>query len=172
MTEIQNQILHFASLKLGIVEKPNNTGWVNEPAYEAEMRVLGWYSGGSWCCFDAEWVWIKSYKNINPSVIPLLSKYFSGNAQETARNFHKSKEFTTSTTVPVLGAVAIWQHGSGTSGHAGIVVAIEKTGFWTTEGNTSAAGSREGTTKKKRFHKFNEPRAEKKLNLTRFIYPL
>ncbi len=45
---------------------------------------------------------------------------------------------------PCPGLIAIWQHGDTAAGHAGIVEMKTKDGFYSMEGNSNEAGSREG----------------------------
>ena len=53
-------------------------------------------------------------------------------------------------------AAAAARKGSWCQGHTGIVVAVDATGFHTIEGNTNAAGSREGDGVYRKLHKWSD----------------
>ena len=170
MSLLSEQILKVAKSFVGKSEKPGNTGF-HDAVFEKKMRAIGFYTGAPWCAFTGELIWHDAFSVIESHSLALVAKYFSGNAVETFNKFQRSKEFRTSKTVPKLGAVVIWAHGEGPSGHLGIVTAIkDATNFTATEGNGSAAGSREGTLVVEKGRIVGAPKG-KGLNLVGFVYP-
>lgn len=163
-------IVQVAGSYIGQKEKPNNSGFV-DPLFENKQKARGWLHGQAWCAYTAELIWYDAFTELDPSAVPLINKYFSGSTLQTFKNFKASPEFAVRPT-PKLGAVAIWQHGSGTTGHAGVVRSFTDTTFKSVEGNTSEKGSREGTIVLENFHEILKPYQAKGLNLLGFIWPI
>jgi hypothetical protein len=172
MSTISDKIISIAKSYVGKHEKPGNSGFM-DATFEAEMKSIGWYKSASWCAFFAELVWHKAYVDdaVNSK---LVTKYCSGNAQETYRNYKASKEFTTSTTTPKVGAILIFKDGNSTSvGHAAVVIEIiDANTVRTIEGNTNSTGGREGVEVAIKVRKLNNPFSATGLNVVGFVYPL
>lgn len=172
MTTLQQQILTTAQSLIGITEIPQNQGWHNAE-FQADMTSIAhWTHGQSWCAQTQRVVWHKSFLVADPGNIHLLARYFSANCMETWLNFRKSPEFKTSPTVPVIGALAIWRHGTTEMGHMGCVSLISgPVNFASIEGNTSNNGSREGNIIWENHHLIGKPYNANSLNLVGFVYP-
>jgi hypothetical protein len=107
------------------------------------------------------------------------SKLFSLNSQQMGRNFHADPVWPTSTTVPVVGAIVIFEEGdSSTLGHTGVVIEVMDDGitYRTEEGNTIPNGNpgnmREGYIVAQHKHIVGQPHSVTGLNLIRFIHPI
>lgn len=160
-------------------EIKNNAGFVDKKM-EAAMLERGWQRGQAWCAYFAELVWSIAYEDF-AAVRKTIDANFSGLAIQTFRNFKAHEEklkrenrtpFFRTSTAPALGAVAIWLHGKGPSGHAGIVVQVNRDGtFVTVEGNTNDDGSREGYEVARKTRRLNLPYTANGLNLAGFILP-
>jgi len=173
MNELEKLICEFAAQNVGQQEKPNNSGFIN-PAFEKQMTLVGFNPGESWCCLFAELCWSHAFGRLQPAGVAKVSALFSESCLKTWSNAKTSKDFKIGMT-PKAGAVALFQHGTGWTGHAAIVTSYDpkadKDNFLTIEGNTNAAGGREGieVARKKRPLTFaKKPNA---LNLLGFIYP-
>lgn len=174
MQRLTELIIKTAIADIGIKEKPNNSGWYNS-IKEKALKAAGWIMGQPWCSYEAETIWVDAFNVEDPNAVGLLRKYFSGSAVQTWKNFRASKEFKTSPNIPYLGSLAVWQHyknGTATGqGHIGVVVEAPNANmFKSIEGNTSEAGSREGTVVGKNSHVIDKERArENGLRLLGFI---
>ena len=163
-----------------ITEIQPNAGWT-DPAYETDMKAIGWESGDEWCAASAILDWKKGYAN-SPDVWAKAARLVSLNSQQMANNFHADPVWPTSTDVPKLGAMVVWQEGSSaTEGHCGIVVAINGNQFTSVEGNTTSetkpnpdphASERDGWTIAKHTHTIGLPHTTLGLNLDRFVYAI
>jgi hypothetical protein len=172
--EIGEKIREIALTYVGQTELKNNSGF-KDSTFQSRMQQTGWRSGLSWCAFTGELIYTEAYKGttIERDVIRL----FSGSATETFKNFDLDPSWQTSTTVPVIGAIAVWRHGLSWQGHLAIVTGVNIAAgtFETVEGNSNNDGSREGvevvnkTGAKSR--KIKTPFSKKGLNLVGFIYP-
>lgn len=157
-----NKITTIAASYIGQKEKPNNSGFV-DPVFESKMRRLArFYTGAPWCAFFAELVWIEAEQDatlILPSAVGTMVEA-SGRG-----NWH---------TTAVPGAVAVWRKFEGgnktNQGHVAIVESVAPDGFTTIEGNTNAAGGREGDTvaRKQRSYSWHN---ESGLRLMGFVHP-
>jgi len=165
---LEEKIVLIAKSYIGQKEKPNNSGFI-DANFEKKQKAVGWVNGHAWCAYTAELIWKEAFTAIKPEAVPLLDKYFSGSTIQTFKNFKKSPEFPVRPT-PKLGSVAIWQHGTGTTGHAGIVTSFNEKTFKCVEGNTSEAGSREGTIVRENTRELIKPYSAKGLNLLGFIH--
>lgn len=136
------KVLEVARLYLGEFEKPGNSGFLNAKL-QAKLEQDGWKIGEPWCCYFQEMIFEDAY----PEQEKALDRLFSANCVQTLSNF-KLAGFEVST-YPVLGSLMIMQNYKDnralTSGHAGIVSKVLSNSEWKSiEGNTNAAGSREG----------------------------
>lgn len=138
----------------GMKETANNSGFANK-AFQKMMSEVGWRSGESWCMYFAKMVWMRVYK----ADADKLDRILTGSTQGTWQNaVNDNGKTVTTTKEPKVGDIVIWQNYSGGkgswTGHAGIVTKVYSDGFNTIEGNTSEAGSREGTTVLEKERKF------------------
>lgn len=122
-----------------------NNGGFKEKWFDKLMRLVGFYNGAPWCCFMAEQVW----KDLGAK--PETLALFSGSTRKTWENL---KGFKTNDRKP--GDLVIWgfyKNGKLTpQGHIGVLVDSYSRVF---EGNTSQAGSREGTTAMIKIRRLN-----------------
>lgn len=148
MDRINQLIVNVANSYLGQQEIRGNRGFIDE-VFERKMRTVGWDTGQAWCAYFAELVWKEAYAHHNSFMIAELNELFSGSAVRTYSNFRKSRRFSAES-IPVPGALVVWQKYVGEEphwqGHIGVVVSEpDETGkYWAIEGNTNAAGGREG----------------------------
>jgi hypothetical protein len=165
---LTEKVIDAATSIVGQQETPNNSGF-KDAEFEKRMKDVGWRIGESWCVYTAELIWKTAFTTAHP-LYPLINKLFSGSAMITWANFVKDTTFKKGK-LPQPGAICIFQHGKGWQGHAGIVTSIGSGSLFNTiEGNTNAAGGREGieVATKQRF--INLPYSERGLNLVGFIY--
>jgi len=161
---ITEKILQIADAFKGITEKPSNSGfydnlvldeWLKKefPGWslttEDMFKTAGWSLGESWCAYTAELIWKLAYSHFDSTIVHQLDKLFSAGAVQTYTNFLQS-DFKTSN-IPQIGSIVVYQtYKDGKaqwSGHVGVVREIQPGNvFVAIEGNTSADGSREGTT--------------------------
>ena len=140
-----------------------------DKVFEKKMEAVGFVKSYAWCALFAELVWTEAYKG--SGLVNVLKKLFSASATTTYKNFDIDGTFKVSQT-PQIGAVVIWRHGSGWQGHAGIVVSIDGDNIGTVEGNTNAAGGREGIEVAAKVRKWKDaPYQANGLNLVGFIIP-
>lgn len=146
-------IVQEALKYVGEKEKPGNNGFYNQ---ELEQRILltDWDYGQSWCAALAEAVWVDGYSRFNSGMINTIRSLCTLNAVFTFRQFEKSKFVTNK--IPAPGAIVIWmkmRNGEPVyltddkmwvAGHAGICIEGYQRYFETVEGNSNAAGGREG----------------------------
>lgn len=170
MSALTDNIVESALKYVGQKEIPGNLGFVNKD-FEAKIKAMGWTKGQSWCAYTSELVWKEAFTRAGFSIED-IDKLFSGAAVATYANFKASKKFKTGT-VPKRGAVAIWQKGKTWMGHAAIVVDVLPGGkeFVSIEGNTNAAGGREGIEVARKKRKVGLPFSSTGLNLIGFVYP-
>lgn len=143
--------IEIAKKYVGQKEIPGNKGW-KDPEYQKRLEAVGWSSGESWCVYAQEDI----FKQAFPEKFNELDRLFSANAVKTFENL-KSAGYEISP-VPVPGALVIWQRmkdgkpdyivGNWKKGHAGLVGenVIDNWIFDCYEGNSNAAGSRNGDT--------------------------
>lgn len=169
--DLTTRIVEVAKGYIGQKEKPNNSGFV-DPLFEQKQKARGWLNGQSWCAYTGELIWYDAFTELDACAVPLINKYFSGSAVQTYKNFKASPEFKVRTT-PVLGGILIWQHGDSELGHMGCCVAIAD-GFHvdSVEGNTNAAGGREGIEVANKKRVLNLPRSSTGLNYLGCVYPI
>lgn len=136
------KVVDIANSYIGQFEISGNQGFKN-PKFEKKLAADGWKLGEAWCCYFQEMIFEEAY----PKHEAELDRLFSASCTETLKNFKKAGYEIS--TIPVLGALMIMQkYNNGEphwSGHAGIVTQVLAVADWTSvEGNTNAAGSREG----------------------------
>lgn len=168
---IADKIKEVALSYVGEEEKPGNLGW-KDPKFEAKMVEVGWQPGQAWCAYQAELIWKEAYGKKH-SLWKSLDRLFAPSATATYGNFAGSGLFKTGS-VPKVGALAVWRYGwSGWKGHIGVVVGINDANrtFDTIEGNTNAAGGREGLYTLKKTRRRDAPPTGTGLNLIGFVYP-
>ncbi len=159
-----------------LVEIQPNNGWTDK-IFQAKMLAIGWNFGDEWCADSTILVWKEAYITA-PQIWAIARRLMSANAQTTGRNFHADPIWPTSTTIPKLGALAVWQSGDSLIyGHIGIVVWISEDGktFATAEGNTSSSSQpeiRTGWTYAIHQHTVGAPHSITGLNFIRFCYAI
>jgi surface antigen len=164
-----DRIVEAARSIVGQKETPGNSGF-KDPAFQKQMEAVGWQKLQSWCSYTGELIW-KTAFNKDHRLYPAIDKLFSGSAVATFANFEHSDLFETGQE-PRVGALAIWRHGSGWQGHLGVVVlVVDKNNFRSVEGNTNAAGGREGIEVAEKSRATGLPFNPSGLNLIGFIYP-
>lgn len=169
-------IVDEAMIYLGKKETPGNSGF-QDPEFQRVMTKMGWKPGQSWCDYLAELVYKGAYYRAGLSEIKdSLSALFAGGAVASYRNF-KNAGWKISN-IPVVGALVIFQKGGSWHGHIGIVTetGVMQNGiecFKSIEGNTSEAGSREGTTVREQTRVLYVPNviAFGKLQILGFVHP-
>lgn len=174
--KIQDEIVQIANglVKRNLTEIQPNLGWTDKD-FQNQMQQIGWVRGDEWCADSCILVWKTAYANVHPEIWAIARKMLSANSQLIAKNFHSDPIWPTSTKLPKLGAICIWQDGNSlTTGHAGIVIAINADGsFVTAEGNTSSTqfpDIRTGWTYATHTHLVDAPHSLTGLNFLRFIY--
>lgn len=135
-------IVEVARKDIGKKEKPGNTGFLDKQL-EADMIAVGWAPGWAWCaCIQEKWAW-----EAFPAIKDKIKGIFVPSAVNTFRNLVKAGY--TYSMKPAVGALVYWQKMDNGkelwAGHAGVVSrVISDTEFYSIEGNTNSAGSREG----------------------------
>jgi len=127
---------------IGVHEDPNNT-FSDRTEFGKKVHAAGQHDHEAWCAYAAE----VAFKDAYPSRFAELDKLFNASAIVTFNNFKKAGYKISLD--PVKDALVIWQHykeGVATwQGHAGIVSEVfPNKEFKSIEGNTNAAGGREG----------------------------
>lgn len=169
--ELTEKIITVAESYIGQREKPNNSGFIN-PDFEKKQKAMGWLKGQSWCAYTGELIWHEAFAELEPDTIPLLNKYFSGSAVQSYKNFKESPEFKVRPE-PVLGGILVWRHGDGEMGHMGCCVSImDSNHVGSVEGNTNAAGGREGIEVALKQRALNLPHSKTGLNYLGCIQPI
>lgn len=135
-------IVDIARRDIGKKEKPGNAGFFDADL-EKRLKAVGWQSGWSWCATVQEvWAW-----EAFPELKEQIKGLFVPSAVNTFRNLVKAGY--AHSMIPTVGAFVYWQRIQDGkplwTGHAGVVSkVISDTEFYSIEGNTNAAGSREG----------------------------
>lgn len=116
------------------------------------LHKAGQKDGEAWCAYFAEAVFCEAF----PDRIHELRKLFSASAVQTFNNFQTEKFPVTDT--PITGSLVIWRrYKDGKEqwqGHVGIVSKVNPDGsFYSIEGNTNSAGSREGDSVQEKLRK-------------------
>lgn len=136
-------VIEVAKKYLGDSELKGNV-FTDDTELGRRLKEAGHSDGEAWCAYFAEAVFCEAF----PEKEKPFRRMFSAGAVKTLENFR-----TNGYTVfekPQPGMLVIWQHYEkgkpSWQGHAGIVIEVLPNGtFITIEGNTTAAGSREGT---------------------------
>lgn len=166
---INEEIVKIAKKYLGEHEKPSNSGFLDS-TFEKKMVAVGWQKSQAWCSYFAELVWKEAYLEYNTHYLLQLDKLFSASATSTYQKFDVDPLWEVSK-VPVKGAIAVWRHGVSWQGHIGIVIDVINDSIQTIEGNTNAAGGREGVEVAEKTRKIDYSISSDKLNLIGFIIP-
>lgn len=159
-------IVEIARRDIGKKEKPGNSGFV-DPTLEARMKAVGWVPGWAWCaCIQEVWAW-EAYPELKDKIKGL----FVPSAVNTHRNLVKAGYI--SSMIPTVGAFVYWQKMDDGkplwTGHAGVVSrVIDDKEFYSIEGNTNAAGSREGDSVQEK-HRFVNPAVKDGLKVMGFV---
>lgn len=166
---IAQNIISIAASCVVQEEVPQNQGF-KDPSFAKRMQATGWEKGDEWCAYFTKMVWEEAYARA--SQLAVVRKLASGGSLETYRNFASdtSGTFKVSKTVPVLGAIAIFQKGTTNKGHAGIVSLIDATGFKSIEENSNNTESTDGYEVAENHHLLNGPAAS--LHVYGFVYPV
>jgi hypothetical protein len=164
-------IVKAAEYYNGRKEKPNNSGF-HDVDFQKELALMGWLKGYAWCAYFTKLIYTKAYKS-DPKVIAFIKSKFNGGALSTFNNVKAGGVFKTSDK-PVVGAIAVWQHGNGSAGHVGIVKSFDllKNTMYCIEGNTNTSGSREGDQVAIKARTIVRERSASGLNLKGFIIPI
>jgi hypothetical protein len=137
------------------------------PRVEEYQRAGGLGPGDPWCAAFVAWCVMKSRQLDNPPT------WCSGSAITT---WHKgSKRAGDASCTPKFAGFEgkvkpgwVWvrakdpagadlaRSGSWVQGHCGIVVAVDSAGFYTVEGNTNSAGSRDGDGVYRKLHRWSD----------------
>ncbi|QNK63952.1 CHAP domain-containing protein [Pedobacter sp. PAMC26386] len=166
-----SKIIAVAESYRGIIEIKPNKGFGNA-VFDKKIRQVGFYTGAPWCAFFTKLVFTEAYAD-HVAMKAIINQCASGNAQATLKNFKANGTFATGQ-VPKPGAIVIWQLGSGTSGHAGIVKSVDEVAntMITIEGNTNASGSREGDRVAQKLRTIKRPFQAAGLNVLGYVYPV
>jgi hypothetical protein len=150
-----------AEANKGVREVGKNAG----PDVEKYLHCLGMTKGSPWCAAFVSWCVMTSRGLAKPP------KWCSGSAVSLFQMSGKKAVKVTPLDVGYQGWVKpgyIWSRaqdpaaasaarkGVWCQGHTGIVVAVDAVGFHTIEGNTNAAGSREGDGVYRKTHKWSD----------------
>ena len=165
---IAQSIVKIAQSYVGQKEISGNKGF-RDKTFEAKMKATGWQVGHAWCAYFAELVWSEAYKGSD--LLPSIRTLISPSATATYANMQGSSLFKVGST-PRPGALVVWRYGTSWKGHIGIVESVGKGGaFVAIEGNTNAAGGREGIAVARKTRRTGEAFRAKGLNLLGFVYP-
>jgi hypothetical protein len=167
-------LISYAAWYIGQMEKSGNSGF-KDPAFEKEMIAAGWQGptkdrpGDPWCATFAKMVFRKGFTG---DLLASVNRQFNASAKQTADRVRGAGVFAVGL-VPVPGAVVLFLHGHGPSGHAGIVASVDlaKNIMYCIEGNTNASGSREGDSVARKPRTITKPFTADGLNVYLFIYP-
>lgn len=150
-----------AEANKGVREVGKNAG----PDVEKYLQCLGMTKGSPWCAAFVSWCVMTSRGLAKPP------KWCSGSAVSLFQMSGKNAVKVTPVDADYKSKVKpgyIWSRaqdataaaaarkGSWCQGHTGIVVAVDAIGFHTIEGNTNAAGSREGDGVYRKLHKWSD----------------
>jgi hypothetical protein len=163
-------IITTASYYVGQLEKKGNTGFFNK-AFQTLLEAAGWYNTAPWCAFFGKAVYKIAYKDY-PELLKVVNKCCSGSAKQTFDNFKKDGTFDVGYE-PRAGALVIWLHGKGPSGHEGVVISADEdtNTMVVVEGNTNASGSREGDRVASKLRTITRDYKADGLNVYGYVYP-
>lgn len=164
---LSERIVQIARSYIGQEETANNSGFKSS-WFRDKLVAMGWLKFQSWCAYTGKSIWYDAFKELDPVGAKLVLKYANGSVLQTYNNFARSKEFHVQVS-PVPGALVMFREGNKTTGHEGVVTTLVTGGFNFISGNTSKAGSREGTTVLEKYRAFNTPYQPNGLNLIGFV---
>lgn len=168
---IPQTIIAYAAWYNGRKERPGNSGFY-DANFEKEMLSAGWYKGAPWCMFFVIMIWKKVFKK-DILILAAIINCFNGSAKQTADRTVKAGILETGQE-PEEGAICIFLHGHGPSGHAAVVREVSKktNTMFNIEANTNISGSREGeivdARKARTIKRDFQPNG---LNVYLYIYP-
>ena len=152
-----------AEANKGVREVGKNAG----PDVEKYLHCLGMTKGSPWCAAFVSWCVMTSRGLAKPpkwcsgSAVSLFQ--VSGNSKTCVKVTPVDADFKSKVKPGYIWsraqdatAASAARKGSWCQGHTGIVVAVDATGFHTIEGNTNAAGSREGDGVYRKLHKWSD----------------
>ncbi|HEY0175406.1 MAG TPA: CHAP domain-containing protein [Pedobacter sp.] len=165
---IVEKFIAYASWYIGKKEKPGNSGFI-DPAFEKEMVKAGWRKGDPWCATFIKMVFRKLWTG---DLLAAVNLQFNASAKQTFDRVKAAGIFETGDQ-PEPGAVVVWLHGHGPSGHEGMVksVSFETNTMHTIEGNTNDAGNREGEVVALKPRTIKRAFSANNLNVYGYIYP-
>lgn len=167
MIQIATKFIAFASWYIGQLEKSGNSGF-KDKAFEAEMVGAGWIFGDPWCATFLRMVALKLFTG---RLRDAIKSQFNASAKQTFDRVKKAGIFETGD-VPEEGAIVVWLHGHGPSGHIGLVEDVDLINNVMTciEANTNASGSREGDRVAEKKRTIDRPFQAGGLNVYGYIY--
>lgn len=172
METLEGCAISYAVDSIGQKEKKGNQGFV-DPIFDAWIRNLTPFKNGhAWCCYFVWSCWKQAVLDFGYSA-EIIDEQFSGGTIRTFRHF-KSIGWTDQTPKP--GSIVIWQNFDDgeplTTGHAGLIEEVYDDYLITIEGNTNAAGSREGdqVARKNRKIDFKKENGLRMLGFIHFNY--
>jgi hypothetical protein len=159
------KLVEVAASYVGQREINGNLGF-RDVDFEHKMKAVGWRKTDSWCCYFMEMV--AKEAGASPAEWEAFDRLFTPSCTATYANFAGSKMFKVGK-VPKPGALMVWRLGQGWKGHIGMVESVKGDVLITIEGNTDAAGGREGVevARKRRRHVWTNGKG---LNLVGYIY--
>jgi len=165
------KIIAEAEKYIGVIERPGNKGFFNT-TFEKLMRLIGFYTGAPWCAFFTKMIYAAVYAD-NKALKAAINSCNTGGALDTLHRHENNGTFSVGEE-PKPGAIAVWRHGKGTTGHHGIVksVDVKNNTMVTIEGNTNATGSREGDRVAVKLRTITRDFRDDGLNLEGYIYPV
>lgn len=158
----EKEILELARSFVGVKEIGNNESF-DSATFDHLMDIAGHIEGHAWCAYTTEVFWTTPTFNWKSKLLVRMIRNFSANAVRTYDNFAKDDLFICDKE-PVPAAIGIMAKykkgelakiGEWTLGHAVLVESVEGDYVNTIEGNTNAAGSREGQEIARKKRKLN-----------------
>lgn len=167
MSSIATKFIAFTRWYIGRLEKSGNSGF-KDPAFEKEMVGAGWRLKDPWC---ATFIRMVALKLFTGKLRDAIKAQFNASAKQTFDNVKKEGVFKTGN-IPKEGAVVVWLHGHGSSGHMGMVddVDLANNVMTCVEGNTNKSGSREGDRVAEKLRTIDRPFRADGLNVYGYIY--
>jgi hypothetical protein len=162
---MENKIIEVAKKYVGMKENDGNKFDENSILGQV-LHKAGQKDGEAWCAYFAEAVFCEACPDRNSE----FRKIFSASAVKTYENFQAEKFNCGS--IPMTGALVVWKRykdGKATwQGHVGIVSKVNPDGsFYSIEGNTNSAGSREGDSVQEKLRK--PVKTDNGLNILGFV---
>lgn len=159
-------LVEAAHKDIGKKERRSNLGF-EDPQLEKAMMAVGWRPGWAWCAsIQEKWIW-EAYPDLKNEV----QGFFVPSAVATFRNL-KNAGYSVSM-IPTVGSLVYWQRmqdgNAQWQGHAGVVSKVlSDTEFFSIEGNTNSAGSREGDSVQEK-HRFVRNDVQNGLKVIGFV---